>query len=365
MKIVINQPRSSYFVGGAEMISFNHAINFLKQGNEVYYFTISPKSVGLKYSSQFKKFYNDYFNKINIIEINQDEKIKYIYKIKPGEDRCRWNIESIFYNQKIYEYIFEHNINYDIIFSYYILDAIFVPNKLISKNVLYLCGTPKSQNDFQGSFLSSYDIVIAISQSVKKVWEKYYNKNMAVVSTGIDCKRFSVKDFPSKDSEQITILYVGRLISRKNVDKIIYAFENLSKKYSLKLIIVGDGPDRKRLENISKDVKFTGTVTNTEMIYQQSDIFVSPSEYGEGLQGTVLEAMSCGLTIVATETQVNKQLLADGRGFVVTPTVDSILKGIEKAINADRKTIAKQCREYVVKNYNWENKISEILEVIK
>ena len=48
MKIIINQPRSSYFVGGAEMISFNHAINFLKQGHEVYYFTISPKSVGIK-----------------------------------------------------------------------------------------------------------------------------------------------------------------------------------------------------------------------------------------------------------------------------------------------------------------------------
>lgn len=365
MKIIINQPRSSYFVGGAEMISFNHAINFLKQGHEVYYFTISPKSVGLKYSSQFKKFYSDYFNKINIIEINQDKKAKHIYKIKPGEDRCRWNIESIFYNQKIYEYISEHNIKYDIIFSYYILDAVFVPEKLISKNVLYLCGTPKNQNDFQGSFLSSYDIVIAISQNVKKAWEKYYNKNMTVVSTGIDCENFSLKDLQVKNSACITVLYVGRLISRKNVDKIIYAFEKLYKKYRLKLIIVGDGPDRERLENISKCVKFTGTIIDTEKIYKQADIFVSPSEYGEGLQGTILEAMSCGLTVVATETQVNKQLLADGRGFVVAPTVDSILEGIEKAINADRKLIAKQCREYVVKNYNWENKISEILEVIK
>ena len=187
---------------------------------------------------------------------------------------------------------------------------------------------------------------------------------MPVVSTGIDCENFSLKDLQVKNSACITVLYVGRLTSRKNVDKIIYAFEKLYKKYRLKLIIVGDGPERERLENISKCVKFTGTIIDTEKIYKQADIFVSPSEYGEGLQGTILEAMSCGLTVVATETQVNKQLLANGRGIDIR--IGRFNSGrIEKAINADRKVIAKQCREYVVKNYNWENKISEILEVIK
>ena len=365
MKIIINQPRSSYFVGGAEMISFNHAINFLEQGHEVYYFTILPSSIGLKYSSQFKAFYKKYHNKINIIEIKQDESDKYIYKIQPGEDRCRWNIESIFYNQKMYEYISEHGVRYDVVFSYYILDAVFVPRELVQKNVLYLCGTPKQQNDFQGSFLSAYDFVIAISQNVKTSWKKYYNKNMSVISTGIDCDKFALKIFPIKETEYITVLYVGRLISRKNVDKIIYAFEKLYKKYRLRLLIVGDGPDREHLESISRHVEFIGTVANTETFYKQSDIFVSPSEYGEGLQGSVLEAMSCGLTVVATKTQINMQLLTDGRGFVVAPTVESVIAGIEEAIKADRKEIAKKCRNYVVENYDWKNKVNEIWEVIK
>lgn len=83
MKIIINQPRASYFVGGAEMISFDHAVNFLKLNNEVYFFTISPKSIGLEYSNQFKKFYETYSDRVHIIEINQDEKIKYIYDIQP------------------------------------------------------------------------------------------------------------------------------------------------------------------------------------------------------------------------------------------------------------------------------------------
>ena len=60
MKIIINQPRTSYFVGGAEMISLEHAVNLFKLNHEVYFFTIKPKSIGMNYSIQFKKFINKY-----------------------------------------------------------------------------------------------------------------------------------------------------------------------------------------------------------------------------------------------------------------------------------------------------------------
>ena len=364
MKIIINQPRASYFVGGAEMISFDHAINFLKLNNDVYFFTISPKSIGLDYSKQFKKFYQEYCDKIHIIEINQDEKIKYIYNIQPGEDRCRWNIESIFYNKKLYEYVASSNERYDIIFSYYNLDAVFIPENLIDKNVLYLCGIPREQNDFQGSFLSAYDNILAISDEVKNSWEKYCRKQVEVISTGVDCERFMLKDFNNYNDE-LTLLYVGRLISRKNVDNIILAFEKLRSKYKMKLVIVGDGPDRKRLENISDYCVFTGVVDDVENYYKQADIFISPSSFGEGLQGTILEAMCSELTIVATNTKINNQLLSDGRGVIVEPSIDSIIEGIEKAIYVDKKEIAKKNRKYVLDNYTWISKTSRILEVLK
>ncbi len=365
MKIIINQPRTSYFVGGAEMISIDHAINFYKLGYDVYFFTILPKSVGLDYSEQFKKFYKDYSDKINIVEIEQDLKIKYIYDIKPGEDRCRWNAESIYYNQRLYEYISNHKKHYDIILSYYNLDAVFVPKNKIYKNVLYLCGIPKNQNDFQGSFLLSYDKVLAISSEVKKSWKKYSKSEIIVVSTGVDSERFSPKNFEKNESKELTLLYVGRLISRKNVDKIICAFKELYKKYKLKLLVVGDGPDIKRLKSIFNYTTFVGVVSDTEKYYQQADIFISPSEYGEGLQGTILEAMSCGLTVISTNNKINKMLLANKRGFITEPTVESIIQNIEKAINTNRVKIAKRVRAYVSKNYDWKTKTNELLEAIK
>ena len=365
MKIIINQPRSSYFVGGAERISFDHAINFLNLGNEVYFYTISPKSIGLEYSKQFKKFYKEYASKIKIIEIEQDTKIDYIYDIQPGEDRCRWNIESIYYNQKLYEYLSIQKEKFDFIFSYYNLDAVFIPKKLINKNVLYLCGIPREQNDFQGSFLYVYDKVLAISKEVKESWSKYSKYGIDVVSTGVDYERFALKNFMEDNSDEITLLYVGRLISRKNIETIIYAFEKLRTKYKLKLIIVGDGPDRERLEAISNNVEFTGVVPDTENYYKRADIFISPSAYGEGLQGTILEAMSCGLTVVATNTEINKELLGDNRGVIVEPTRESVVEGITKAILADRLAISKKNRKYVIDHYNWIVKSTEILEVLK
>lgn len=362
MKVIINQPRSSYFVGGAEMISFDHAINLMKLGVDVYFFTINPKSIGLEYSLQFKKFSNNFKDKINIIEINQDPRIKYIYDITPGEDRIRWNVESIYYNQRLYEYLCSKNEKYDVIFSYYNLDSVFIPRNLIDKNVLYLCGIPKEQNDFQGSFLSCYDKILAISKEVKDSWKKYSKDEVDIVSTGVDCDRFGLKNYENNNS--ITLLYVGRLILRKNVDKIINAYDKLKRKYDIKLIIVGDGPDRNRLESISNNVEFTGVVDNPEIYYKKSDIFVSPSEYGEGLQGSILEAMSSGLIVVATNTKINKELLKDERGFLVESDIDSILEGITKAIESDGIKIGNNSRAFVVDNYSWINKTEDILNIL-
>ena len=91
---------------------------------------------------------------------------------------------------------------------------------------------------------------------------------------------------------------------------------------------------------------------------------MSPSEYGEGLQGTILEAMSCGLTVVATNTDINKYLLSDSRGIVVIPTVESITDGIKKAITCDRIKNSKKIRDFILKNYSWEKKVKEILKII-
>lgn len=365
MNILINQPRSSYFVGGGEMISFDHAINFLKLNNEVSFITINPKSIGSEYSEQYKKFFDEYKEKINFIEIEQDEKIKDIYKIKPGENRCRWNVESIYFNKKLHEFIVNENKYYDVMLSYYNLDAVFIPQTHVKKNVLYLCGYPKQVDDYQGSFLSVYDKVIAISKETQEYWQKYRNDKISVISTGVDYARFSPSDKCHNDRTSVKVLYVGRLISRKNVDRIILAVNKLKRKYNINLTIVGEGPEKEYLESLSGDANFVGVVANTEYYYNLCDIFVSPSEFGEGVQGTMLEAMSCGLKVVATNNSVNSCLLGSGRGILINTTIDDIANGIELAISLDKDKIANLTRDYIVKNYDWLKKTRELQKEIE
>lgn len=362
MKIIINQPRTSYFVGGAEMISMDHATNFSVLGHEVSFITISPKSIGLNYSKQFIKFKKKYGEVINIVELNQAEDAKFIYNIIPGEDRRRWNIESIYYNQILYEYLNSEINSYDLMISYYNLDAVFLPRKKIKNNTLYLCGIPKEQNDFQGSFLSTYDNILAISDEVKETWNKYAKQGIKVVSTGVDCNKFVGSN---EKGDKIRLLYVGRLISRKNVNLIIDVYEKLKNKYNLSFTVVGDGPELDKLKMKSNDVIFKGLVENPQKYYKNADIFITPSKYGEGLQGTILEAMSSGLTIVATDTEINRELLKDGGGFLVKPNLESLEKGIENAISADREVNFIKNRNYVLENYNWLEKCKEMLEVLK
>ncbi|MDO5557246.1 MAG: glycosyltransferase family 4 protein [Clostridia bacterium] len=197
------------------------------------------------------------------------------------------------------------------------------------------------------------------------IFIKIIHRGVIVISTGVDCNKFSLKKLEYSNSKPINLLFVGRLIQRKNIDKIIYAFEEIRNLIDCNLTIVGDGPDRKRLEKISKDVIFTGVVNNTEKYYKEADIFISPSQYGEGLQGTILEAMSSGLTVIATNTKINRKLLSDERGILIDTDTKSIVNGIKKAINSNRVKIANNCRKYVLDKYDWQNKVKEIIEVLK
>ena len=78
--------------------------------------------------------------------------------------------------------------------------------------------------------------IFAISAETKQYWQKYRRDQIKIISTGVDFERFSpsIKD---RKNEEINILFVGRLIARKNVDKIILAFRNLISKKARQFII--------------------------------------------------------------------------------------------------------------------------------
>lgn len=364
--IIINQPRSSYFIGGAEMVSFEHAIHISGLGCRVTFITIDPVSVGLSYSKQYLKFKTQ-CSHIEFIELQQPKEARYIYAIKPGENRLRWNVESIFYSKELNKYFAESGCRYSHILSYYILDAINIPDNIVSINALYLCGVPKEREDFQGSFLSMYDRVVAISDDVRTYWQDYSHQLIYTVSTGVDVVRYK----PSRDmhNDRVRVLYLGRITRRKNVAAVIKSLDMVDSD-RIDIDIVGDGPDRGAIEEIESrhNIRFLGQVDNPEHYLSRADILILPSIYGEGLQGVILEAMASECIVIATNSRINTRLLSEGRGIVVSPDESSIAGAVNSVLAmsaVERRIIAERAREYVCSNYNWSDKVKQLMRRIK
>lgn len=362
--ILINQPRASYYIGGAELISFQYAKTMHNLGYIVYYATIDPSSIDSDYSQQYSNFKEEFANSIVFWEIKQSQKAKNIYKIKPGQDRARWNQESIFYNQQLFDFLVAKNIKFDFSLSYYILDLIFYPGALVKKNCLYLCGSPKTTDFFQGSFLCKYDKVVAITDEVAKNWQIYTNNQINSVATAVDSNRFK----PSEDKKSKKyILYIGRLTKRKGVDLLIKAFDLLPEEIQeqFKLLIVGDGPELPYLQSISPNpnIIFTGKTDNPEYFYQQAKIAVFPSLYGEGLQGVILEAMASEVLVCAAETTTNLLLLKN-RGFLISANdpVTSIRNLLQKHATLGNNKLEEKSREHILKNYNWTTQTIKLIK---
>ena len=249
--------------------------------------------------------------------------------------------------------------------SYYILDAISVDSKI--KNCLYLCGCPKDTDIFQGSFLVAYDKVMAITEGVKKYWQQFTKQDIQIVPTGVDTERFS----PLYNRCTISnVLYLGRVIKRKGIEDFLEVSKTSFKlRNNLIFTVVGDGPEIEFYKNkYNKYTDFIKPTNHPEEFYKKNDIVICPSKYGEGLQGVILEAMSSGCIIVATDTDINRELLCSDRGFLIGHEARGLERCLENICKLDGEYInhiRENARKYIQKNYSWANKIKDLMEVIK
>ena len=111
-------------------------------------------------------------------------------------------------------------------------------------------------------------------------------------------------------------------------------------------LLGGDGPDRARLAKkahdlgVSGQVVFTGMIDENEKVdhYRLADVYVMPS-LGEGFGIVFLEAMSCGIPVVASKLDGGREALRDGMlGTLVDPSnQEDIINGIKRALRSDRQ----------------------------
>lgn len=178
-----------------------------------------------------------------------------------------------------------------------------------------------------------------------------------------------------------SVLFVGRLVGRKGVDDLLHAFAEVrSRVAEAKLVIVGDGPEREKLERmvaelgLSGAVRFTGTLRGKRLHeeYERCDVFVLPSKAvqedaaSEGLGLTLIEAAMHGKPLVGTAHGGIPEVIQDGiNGLLVPPDNPHLLaNALTKLVND--KELARKMGGNSLKNarslYTWKAATDRLLQ---
>ena len=185
-----------------------------------------------------------------------------------------------------------------------------------------------------------------------------------LIYNGIEISRFK-QQLPYITNE-ISIIYVGRLIYAKGIQDLIEAFNQCGCHYpGIRLIIIGDGNYRQQLEyraiqsRFANHIKFLGELDNAHVmsVLVMSDIFVNPS-YSEGLPTSVIEAASVGLPVIATDVGGTNEIIEQSKtGLLVQPhDISMLTNNIMQVIMRlpDYKVMGNNAKELVKEKFNWD-----------
>ena len=166
------------------------------------------------------------------------------------------------------------------------------------------------------------DIVVTPSQHLKNfILNLGFKNKIEIINNGVFIPEENTNIFTN---DQINITIVSRLVSHKNIKKIIRAISDLNDPL-IYLNIIGDGPELNQLQKISlesnnKDnIIFHGKLNRDEInhIFLNSDIYIQASNY-EGLPHSLLEAMSYGIPVLCTPVGECKDILGnEDRGYIL------------------------------------------------
>jgi glycosyltransferase involved in cell wall biosynthesis len=174
--------------------------------------------------------------------------------------------------------------------------------------------------------LGSCDAVIIFSEAQRAMLARLGvpESVIRVLPNGVDVDKYSPGASPKRDElgARRLFVYMGRLDPEKNVDDLIAAFLGAQPPRDVKLVVVGGGSERRRLERRYRgpQVVFTGPITDEAErieILRAADAFFLPSDV-EGLSLAMLEAMACGVATIATDVGSDGEALR-GAGIVIDP----------------------------------------------
>lgn len=244
-------------------------------------------------------------------------------------------------------------------------------------------GAPKSRTIYYvvEKFLSRLtDTLITINQEDYEASLKFHAKrNEKINGIGVDTSKFKknteykgyLKTEFNLPDEAVTILSVGELIPRKNHAVIIKALAKLHNP-NLYYFVAGDGEIKGELDNLiselglEKNVFLLGYRSDISRLCNSADIFALPSVH-EGLSVALMEAMGCGMPVVASRIRGNVDLIDEGKGGYMCDTYDvhQYANSIQKLLEIEKQKLFGNYNIIKIKEYDISAIKTELLKIIE
>lgn len=216
--------------------------------------------------------------------------------------------------------------------------------------------------------------LIAVSNGLKDKLKNFSQRNDVEVIPNMVDVEFFLPFIKRKSPEKFVFVSVGNLIALKGFDTLIDAFALLFKEFKeIQLKIVGEGEERYALEQkveqlgLQNDIIFSGYRTRKELkeIYQSSDVYISASKK-ESFGVVIIEALSCGLPIIVTNSGGPTEIVNENNGFLVAENNASSLHQYMKKMYLEYGTFdSVNIRKETVNRYSKEVVVSQIDQLLK
>jgi glycosyltransferase involved in cell wall biosynthesis len=231
--------------------------------------------------------------------------------------------------------------------------------------------------------LKDADKIIVIS----KATEKYILRlgadpeKVELIYNGVDLDRFKLIPHAGVEvrkklgipEEAIVAATVRRLVYKNGIDTLLESAKiTVPHNPRLVYLVIGSGPDlmdvKARIKQIGleNNFKLAGFVSDEELpnYYNAADFFILPSKSGEGLPLVTLEAMSCGLPLLATDVGGTREIIIEGYGKIVPPNNSQTLA--EASLDfADRefRRVKGDLRRVMTEKYSWDGNVERLIRI--
>jgi glycosyltransferase involved in cell wall biosynthesis len=232
-----------------------------------------------------------------------------------------------------------------------------------------------------GEVISHSTTAVFVSHKLKRIAADQFgdDNQYKVIPNGIDPASIKQDSLSHSAPAQapITLLSVSNLFPSKGIDDNLSALARLTGKYpEVKYLIIGDGPERGYLENLSrelglsKQVEFLGQIPHDQVMSAMADcdIFSLPS-WQEGFGIVYLEAMAHGVPVIGCQGEGIEDFVNHSvTGYLVKPRdLDDLVKVLDHLLDSPgiRTQIGINARKHVLENYTWERNAHRTMQLYR